>query len=70
MFDLNLNPSVKKFLDVSKEDEDLWKQSEMVQWLYRTDLRNQDSDKKVHLHVTSKAMQDLIENWLSNDPIQ
>jgi hypothetical protein len=70
MFDLNLNPSVKKFLDVSKEDEDLWKQSEMIQWLFRTDLRNQDSDKKVHLHVTSKAMQDLIENWLSNDAIQ
>jgi len=35
IFDLNLNPSVKKFLDVSKEDEDLWKQSEMIQWLYK-----------------------------------
>jgi hypothetical protein len=70
MFDLNLNPSVKKFLDVSKEDEDLWKQSEMIQWLYRTDLRNQDSDKEVHLHVTSKPMQELVENWLSDDPIQ
>ena len=70
MFDLNLNPSVKKFLDVSKEDEDLWKQSELIQWLYRTDLRNQDSDKEVHLHVTSKPMQELVENWLSDDPIQ
>ena len=70
MFDLNMNPSVKKFLNVSKEDEDLWKQSELIQWLYRTDLRNQDSDKEVHLHMTSKAMQELVENWISDDPIQ
>jgi len=70
MFDLNMNPSVKKFLNVSKEDEDMWKQSELIQWLYRTDLRNQDSDKKIHLHITSKPMQELVENWLSEDPIQ
>ena len=70
LFDLNLNPSVKKYLDVTKEQEDLWKQSELIQWLYRTDLRNEDSDKDIHLHVTSKAMKELVENWLSNDPIQ
>ena len=70
MFDLNLNPSVKKFLNVSKAQEDLWKQSELIQWIYRTDLRNQGSGKEIHLHVTSKSMQELVENWLSSDPIQ
>jgi hypothetical protein len=70
MYDINLSPSIAKFLDVSKEEEDLWRQSELIQWLYRTNLRDYDSDKEVHLHVTSKAMIKLVENWLSDDPIQ
>ena len=70
MYDINLNPSVKKFLGASKEQEALWEQSELIQWLYRTDLRNQDSDKKIHLHITSKPMQELVDNWLSDYPKQ
>lgn len=70
MYDLNLNPSVKKYLGISNEQEDLWRQSELLQWLYRTDLRESKSDQDIHLHVTSKNMGRLVENWLSDDPIQ
>ena len=67
IYDLNLHPSVKKFLGVTQEQEDHWKQSEFIQWLYRTDLRNQNSNKEINLYVSSEAMHDLIEDWLSND---
>ena len=70
VFDLNLHPAVQKFLSITEDQQDLWRQSELIQWLYRTDLRNRDSDQDVYLHMTSKAMMRLVENWLSEDPIQ
>lgn len=69
LYDINLNPSVKKFLGMSKEQEDLWKQAELIQWIYRTDLRN-GSDRPVALYLTSAPMLELVENWLSDSPIQ
>jgi hypothetical protein len=70
IFDLNLNPSVKKYLGISDEQEQLWRQSELIQWIYRTDLRNLDSSNSIHLYIASLAMKKLIENWLSDDPMQ
>ena len=70
LYDINLNPSVKKFLELTGEQEDLWRQSELIQWLYRTDLRNGDSDKPTELYMCSDKMMKLIENWLSESPMQ
>ena len=70
IYDLNLHPAVQKYLDMSEDQQDLWRQSELIQWLYRTDLRNYDSKQQIHLHITSMAMMKLVENWLSDDPIQ
>jgi hypothetical protein len=69
IYDINLNPSVKKFLKMSTEQEDLWRQSELIQWIYRTDLRN-DSNRPVEFYITSKPMKELVENWLSDNPMQ
>jgi hypothetical protein len=70
IYDINLNPAVKQYLEMNKEQENLWRQSELVQWLYRTDLRNADSNKTIELYMASEKMMALVEDWRSDCPMQ
>lgn len=60
--DLRLNPSVKEWLGWSKQDEDFWALSELIQWVMRTRLREGDT---ASLFLASPRMKALLEDWLS-----
>lgn len=64
IYDLNMNPSIKKFLGATDEDEDNWRLSELVQWLYRTNLRDRRETKPVKLLCSSDNNIRLFQEWL------
>jgi hypothetical protein len=66
IFDLNLNPSVAKFLEVSPEMQNEWRKSELIQWAYRTSIRNEVSGG-VKILFASKVMMDLFLEWMNED---
>ena len=59
--ELNLSPNINAYLGVDKQFEKDWAVSELIQWLYRTALRD---DGKVELHLASSHMKCLLEDWL------
>jgi len=59
--ELHLSPSIKAYLGVDKQFEKDWAVSELIQWLYRTALRD---GGKVELHLASNHMKCLLEDWL------
>ena len=59
--ELNLSPSIIAYLGVDKQFEKDWAVSELIQWLYRTALRD---GGKVELHLASSHMKCLLEGWL------
>lgn len=63
LYDLNLNPAIKFFLDMSEEDEDAWRTSELVQWLFRSAIRNEVGGP-VQAFFASEKMLTLVEDWL------
>lgn len=69
IFELNMNPSIAKYLGVDSDKEDLWRQSELIQWLFRTDIRNKESGE-VHVWFADPTCRDLVDNWMSDTPIQ
>ena len=58
---LNLSPNIIDYLGIDKQFEKDWAVSELIQWLYRTGLRD---GKKVELHLASSHMKCLLEDWL------
>ena len=66
MFQLNMNPSIAKFLNVDDEREKQWRQSEMIQWLYRSNIRQKDGGEVTLLIVDEDAIQS-IKSWLYED---
>ena len=57
------NPLLIKFF-VSKGvtvDEDTWALSELIQWLFRSQLRD---GKPINLYIPSQRMRELLKNWL------
>ena len=68
LYDIHLNPAVGSFLDMSDEELDAWRTSELVQWLYRTDIRNPVGGE-VQVFFASDRMKTLVEDWL-DEPTQ
>ena len=58
---LNLSPNIIAYLGVDRQFEKDWAVSELIQWLYRTGLRD---GQKVELHLASSHMKCLLEDWL------
>ncbi len=61
MYDLNLNPSVKKYLDFTEEQEIAWRKSELVQWIWRTAIRD---GEVVQVSFCSQRTKQAFEDWL------
>lgn len=60
--DLRLNPAEKEWLGWSKEQEDQWALSELIQWVMRSRLRE---GADVSLYLASPRMKALLEDFLS-----
>jgi len=60
-----VNPTLVKWFKFKgvNIDQDNYALSEMVQWIFRSAIRN---DKKITLYIPSKRMRDLLTNWLEN----
>lgn len=61
--DLRLNPAEKEWLGWSKEDEEAWALSELIQWVMRSRLRD---GADVSLYLASGRMKALLEDFLDN----
>jgi hypothetical protein len=61
--DLRLNPAEKEWLCWSKEDEEAWALSELIQWVMRSRLRD---GEEVSLYLASGRMKALLEDFLDN----
>lgn len=59
---LRLNPSISAWLGWSKEDEDRWAISELLQWVMRSRLREGED---VSLYLASGRMKALLEDYLN-----
>jgi hypothetical protein len=61
-----LNPIDKGFFEDKnvKINEDIWSTSELIQWLFRSAIRQQ---KEINLYIPSKRMRNLLINWLNYD---
>lgn len=70
IYDLNLNPAIVKFLGMDKEQVDEWRTSELIQWTYRTSIRNEVTEPVI-IYFASEAMKDLFEQWVYglDDPV-
>lgn len=67
-FNRYLNQSVKAYLqDFNiKVDDDIFALSEMIQWVWRSAIRN---NEPIVLAIASKRMKELFTSWLNNDSI-
>lgn len=61
--DLRLNPSISAWLGWTKDDEDKWAISELIQWVMRSRLRDGED---VSLYLASGRMKALLEDYLEN----
>ena len=66
MYDLHLNPAVCKFLNLDEKAQDAWRTSELVQWAYRTSIRN-DVGGPVNIFFASERMKGAVRQ-LDNEP--
>ncbi|MGR3795587.1 hypothetical protein [Vannielia sp. SX4] len=66
LYNKNLNPGIAKTLGVPSQGEfnDLFAVSEMVQFVYRSAIRD---GKQITLYVPSKRMRSLFQRWLCGD---
>ena len=46
-----------------KIDEDIWSLSELIQWLFRSAIRE---EKEINLYIPSKRMRNLLKDWLDS----
>lgn len=58
-----INPHVAKFLNVTDEQEDFWALSELIQFLFRSAIRN---GNKINVYIASVRMRSLLLSWLEN----
>lgn len=56
-----MNPYIVKFLGVSSESEDFWALSELIQFIWRSAIRD---DKKIDVYIVSTRMRNLLIDWL------
>ena len=69
LVDRYVHPMVNSFLKESgaEVDEDLYALSEMLQWIWRLRIRN---DEPIQLVIPSKRMRDLLQRWLDGEFIR
>lgn len=60
------NPVIKNFFTVReiKINEDLYALSEMIQWIYRSAIRD---DKPIEIYVPCRRMRSLLQQYINND---
>jgi hypothetical protein len=60
------NPTVTQFFDIKgvETNEDLWALGELLQWVWRGCIRNNES---MNLYIPSKRMRGLLIKWLNNE---
>ena len=46
-----------------KIDEDIWSLSELIQWLFRSGIRE---EKEINLYIPSRRMRNLLKDWLDS----
>jgi hypothetical protein len=58
-----MNPDLKRYFKIRGVvvDEKNWALSEMIQWIYRSAIRN---DEPIDIYIPSKRMRNLLEEWL------
>jgi hypothetical protein len=66
MYDLNLNPAVAKFLNLSPEMQDEWRKSELIQFIYRTNIREKNAGP-VRVFFASQVMMNLFLEWMTEE---
>lgn len=66
LYDIHLNPAASHFLEMSDEQLNAWKTSELIQWLYRTSLRDEVGGP-VTAYFASDAMINLVEDWMNDE---
>jgi len=61
-----LQPIINGFFDRHnvKVNQNLFALSEMLQWIYRSSIRN---DEPIHIYIPSKRMRNLLYKWLNNE---
>lgn len=64
LWDQHMNPAAKQFLGATNHHEDQYAISELLQWVYRTRLRE---GKPIALYLPSKRMKRLLDKWLNGD---
>lgn len=61
---LHQRPMIKRYVNMSTEQEQLWALSEMLQWIWRSAIRN---GQRITLYIPSKRMRELLLQWLNNE---
>lgn len=61
---LHMRPMIKRYVSMGTEQEKLWALSEMLQWIWRSAIRN---GQKITLYIPSKRMRELLIQWLDNE---
>lgn len=58
-----MNPDLKRYFKIRGivVDEKNWALSEMIQWIFRSAIRN---DEPIDIYIPSKRMRNLLEEWL------
>jgi hypothetical protein len=64
-----MNPPLKNFLERKgmKVDEDKWALSEMLQWMFRSAIRD---GEPITLYIPSERMRGLLMDWLNPKPVE
>ena len=65
LMEKNMKPAMSVLLRKinAHVDEDIYALSELVQWVWRSRIRK---DQSIYVYVPSKRMRDLLENWLDD----
>ena len=62
-----VNPEIKKFFQIRNItiDEDAVALSNLLQWIWRSNIRVADSNKEISIYIPSGRMRKLLLNWLN-----
>ena len=63
---LFMNVPIKRYFESRKVEvnEDLWSLNEMLQWLFRSAIRN---GEPIDIYVPSRRMRELLLNWIEHN---
>ena len=70
LVDRNLNPGLIRFFAQENIyiNQDAWAQSEMIQWIFRSRIRDGSAeDRSINIYVPSARMRCLLKEWLGEN---